>query len=103
VLADVSMASMTASATPVVHVSTPQVERLRRALAGPGVTVTLGEDGLSVTGRTSEQIARAALEEHLLLTALTPQVVSLEDAYLALTRDDVEYAATTPGPRRPAA
>jgi ABC-2 type transport system ATP-binding protein len=102
VLADVSMAAMTASAIPVVHVRTPQTDRLRRALAGPGVTVTDTEDGMSVTGRSSEQIAQAALDDHVLVTELTPRTVSLEDAYLALTRDDVEYAAGTPSPRRAA-
>jgi ABC-2 type transport system ATP-binding protein len=102
VLADVSMAAMTASATPVVHVRTPQADRLRRALAGPGVSVTDTEGGMSVTGRSSEQIAQAALDNHVLVSELTPRTVSLEDAYLALTRDDVEYAASTPSPRRAA-
>ncbi len=105
VLADVPMAAMTASTTPVVHVRTPEVERLRQVLAGPGVTVsgTDGEGGISVTGRSSAQIAQAALDSRVLVTELTPQTVSLEDAYLALTRDDVEYAATAPSPGRAAA
>ena len=103
VLADVSMAEMTASATPVVHVRTPQAEQLRRALAAPGVTVTEDDGGVSVSGLGSEQIAQLALAHQVLVTELSPRAVSLEDAYLALTQDDVEYAATHPSPRRAAA
>jgi ABC-2 type transport system ATP-binding protein len=36
-----------------------------------------------------------ALDHRILLTELTPVHTSLEDAYLALTRNDVEYSATT--------
>ena len=104
VLADVSMAAMTASAVPVVHVVTPQSAELRRALSGPGVTVTEDEGGLTVTGADSTTIAQRALDTRVLVTELRPRTTSLEDAYLALTRDDVEYAATpTTGPRRAAA
>lgn len=103
VLADLSLAEMTASATPVVQVRTPQVAELRQALAGPGVTVADGPGGLSVTGLSSTGIAQLALDHRLLVTELTPRTTSLEDAYLTLTRDDVEYARTTPTPRRAAA
>ncbi|MFD1504898.1 hypothetical protein ACFSBG_04335 [Georgenia yuyongxinii] len=40
-----------------------------------------------------DAIAAAALADGVLLTELTPLHDSLEDAYLALTRDDVEYSA----------
>jgi ABC-2 type transport system ATP-binding protein len=103
VLADVSMAEMTASATPVVHVRTPRPGDLARVLDAPGVTLTGADGDLTVTGLTSEQIARSALDAGLLVTELSPRSTSLEDAYLALTRDDVEYAATPSSPRRAAA
>jgi ABC-2 type transport system ATP-binding protein len=91
-LADVSMAEMTASVVPVVHVRTPQPGDLAALLAGL----------LSVRGRTADEIARAALDHRLLVTELTPVHASLEDAYLALTHTETQYTAST-DPRRAAA
>ena len=102
-LADVSMAEMTASVVPVVHVRTPQPGDLAALLAGPAVTVERTEPGLlSVRGRTADEIARAALDHRLLVTELTPVHASLEDAYLALTHTETQYTAST-DPRRAAA
>ena len=96
-VADVSMTSMTAASS-VVRVRTPEPERLRHVLSGPDVTIAGdGPDVLSVTGPGSEEIARTAFAEGILLYELTPVHASLEDAYLALTRDDVEYQAGTAG------
>jgi ABC-2 type transport system ATP-binding protein len=100
-IADVPMSEMTASST-VVRVRTPHPARLREVLRAPDVTITDDRGELSVTGRSAEQIAELAFTHHLLLQELTPVHTSLEDAYLALTRDDVEYQATTT-PRRAAA
>ena len=50
-----------------------------------------GSGALSVTGRSSEEIARAAMTAGILLTELTPITASLEDAYLAMTHEDLEY------------
>ncbi len=93
-LADVPMEQMTATST-VVRVRTPQTARLREVLAAPDVTITADHDALAVTGRTAEQIAGTAFAHRILLQELTPVHTSLEDAYLALTRHDVEYQATT--------
>ncbi|HYN93072.1 MAG TPA: ATP-binding cassette domain-containing protein [Pilimelia sp.] len=104
-VADVATAELTA-ASAAVRVRTPEPDRLRRLLAGPGVTGAGDRAALSVTGRTAEQIAGVALAERVLIAELTPIHPSLEDAYLALTRHDVEYqAATTDAtmPRRAAA
>jgi ABC-2 type transport system ATP-binding protein len=92
-LADVPLDQMTATST-AVRVRAADPARLREALAAPDVTITDDQDGLAVTGRTAEQIAELAFARHLLLQELTPVHTSLEDAYLALTRDDVEYQAT---------
>jgi ABC-2 type transport system ATP-binding protein len=94
-LADIPMAEMTASVTPSVRVRTPQREELVRLLQRPGVTVEqLGPDALSVTGRTSDEIGRTALDHRVLLQELVPVHASLEDAYLALTGSEVEYRST---------
>jgi ABC-2 type transport system ATP-binding protein len=95
-LADVSMAELTASAAPVIRVSTPAPDVLRPLLTGPDVTVASSStepDVLTVTGLTGEAIARTALEHHVLVHGLTPEHRSLEDAYLALTAQDVEFRA----------
>jgi ABC-2 type transport system ATP-binding protein len=89
-LADVPTAEMTA-ASAVVRVRSPQAVRLRSLLDGPGVGVTGDRDELSVSGRSAEQIARVALTNGVLVTELTPVHASLEDAYMSLTHDDVEY------------
>jgi ABC-2 type transport system ATP-binding protein len=106
-LADVSMEQMTASATGQVRVRSPQADGLVRLLSADGATVARPEpDLLSVTGRTSAQIAETAFEARVLLTELTPVHASLEDAYLAMTEHDVQYRATSldrTDPRRAAA
>jgi ABC-2 type transport system ATP-binding protein len=89
-LADVSTAEMTA-ASAAVRVRSPQAARLRRLLAGPGVEIGVDRDDLSVSGRSAEEIARVALGNGVLVTELTPVHASLEEAYMSLTHDDVEY------------
>ena len=96
-LADVSVAELTARADGRVLVRSPQPVELERLLVAPGVTVTRsGSCRLAVVGLGSADIARAALTAGLLLTELTPVHASLEDAYLAMTRADVEFS-TEPG------
>ena len=96
-IADLSMAEMTASANGQVRVRSPRADELARLLSGDGVTTTPGEAGLlSVTGRTSTQVAETALAARILLTELTPVSASLEDAYLAMTQHDIQYRATSP-------
>jgi ABC-2 type transport system ATP-binding protein len=96
-LADVPLTAMTA-ASATVRVRSPQADRLRQLLTGPGVTVTGDHDTLSVTGRDPEQVARTALTHGVLITELTAVHASLEEAYLSLTHDAVEYqpAASSP-------
>ncbi len=105
-LADLSMAEMTASVTPAVRVRTDRADDLRRLLPGAEVTADAGDPGaLSVSGVTATEVARTALDHRILLHELTPVHASLEDAYLAMTRSDVEYQASpvTTSPRRAAA
>ncbi len=96
-LADVSMEEMTASATDQVRVRSPRAEELTGLLSAQGAVVTRVEpDLLAVTGRSAGQIAEAALEARVLVTELVPVHASLEDAYLAMTQQDVQYRAVTP-------
>ena len=93
-IADVPMERMT-SATTQVRVRTTEPGRLRELLTA--WTVDDGPDGtLLASGGSVEDIARTAMANNVLILELTPMHPSLEDAYYALTRGEVEYT-TTPG------
>ncbi|HEY8319658.1 MAG TPA: ATP-binding cassette domain-containing protein [Amnibacterium sp.] len=96
ILADAPIADVVAGATQgVVRVRTPDGGGLERAVAGTGVTVRRTDDGaLEVIGSTPAQIGDAALAAGVALHELTPVSASLEEAYLTLTQDDVEYRET---------
>ncbi|GAA2331699.1 ABC transporter ATP-binding protein [Dactylosporangium salmoneum] len=76
-----------------VVVATADPARLRAALAGPGVEITgrAGSEELRVTGLPARQIGLVAAEHGIALFELTPKHVSLEEAFMDLTRDAVEY------------
>ena len=94
-IADTSVDDFVARASQkVVVVRSPEVERLRTMLAGPGVTFADAERGaLEVHGLTAEQVGEAAAGAGIALHELTPQQASLEEAFMNLTRDDLEFAA----------
>lgn len=90
-LANASLQELTAAAT-VVRVRTPDPQRLAGFLEGPGVDVRIDSpDRLSVTGRSSDDIGDVALAAGIVLHELAPVHESLEEAYLALTRDATEH------------
>jgi ABC-2 type transport system ATP-binding protein len=75
-----------------VLVRSPHATDLGDLLVGQGATVTSAEPGvLQVAGLTAERIADLAVERRLALHELAPQRASLEQAYMELTRDAVEY------------
>ncbi len=90
---DESTAEFIASASAQsVHVRSPQADQLRRLLLGPGVTVSSAEAGvLDVSGIVSDEIGRRAAEARLTLYELTPVQASLEQAFMELTRESVEF------------
>jgi len=98
ILRDQPMAALIAeSASNRVRVRSPEAARLAAAIAGGHVTVRrLDDTVLEVEGRSSEEIGVAAGREGVILHELTVQGASLEDAYLALTQDEVEYRADRP-------
>ena len=74
------------------RVRTDQPDQMMRLLAGEGVSVELQENELlEVTGLDPRQIARAALDSRVMIYELTPLQASLEEAYMELTKDQVEY------------
>ncbi|MEU6490894.1 ATP-binding cassette domain-containing protein [Streptomyces sp. NPDC046984] len=94
-IADTSVAEFVARAAgDVVRVRTDEAGRLCALLAGPDVAVAAQEPGvLQVTGLSSDRIGRLAAEHGVALAELTPQQASLEQAFMELTRDAVEYQA----------
>jgi ABC-2 type transport system ATP-binding protein len=77
-----------------IVVRTPETGRLGQLLAAPGVTVTSdGTDLLRVSGITAEQIGAAAWRAHLPVYELTPTHASLEEAFMQVTQDSIEYHA----------
>jgi ABC-2 type transport system ATP-binding protein len=96
-IADVDVAEFVAMAsTNIVRVRTPQAAELRDHLLGPDVTVTGPEPGvLEVQGLTAEQIGDLAYERRIRLHELVVQKASLEEAFMEMTRDSVEFHAHT--------
>ncbi|GAB2752655.1 ABC transporter ATP-binding protein [Streptomyces bullii] len=81
-----------------VKVVTPEAAALVRLLSGPGVDITSDTPGtLQVRGADTEHIGRTAAAHAIPLFELTPSTASLEEAFMDLTRDAVEYAATLEG------
>jgi ABC-2 type transport system ATP-binding protein len=92
-IADCSVAELTnASGRSVVRVRTEEAPRLRDLLAADGVSITSTErDLLTVSGLSSAEIGKVAAEARVALIELTPQQASLEEAFMELTRDAVEF------------
>jgi ABC-2 type transport system ATP-binding protein len=75
-----------------VRVVTPATAALVAAVEQQGATASVDDDGtLLVSGMTSADVGELAARLGLALHELTPVEASLEDAFMALTRDAVEY------------
>ncbi|HEV8555746.1 MAG TPA: ATP-binding cassette domain-containing protein [Actinophytocola sp.] len=92
-IADTSVKEFTdAASRNSVRVRTPQAAKLRGLLAGPAVVVTSVEDGvLEVSGMSGTEIGMVACEQRIPLEELTPVRASLEEAFMELTEDTLEY------------
>jgi ABC-2 type transport system ATP-binding protein len=78
--------------TNVVRVRSPAAAQLRELILGPDVRVASNEPSvLEVQGLTAEQIGDAAARHGLVLHELTPEKVSLEQAFMELTRGETEF------------
>ncbi|OLT45494.1 export ABC transporter ATP-binding protein [Saccharomonospora sp. CUA-673] len=74
-----------------VKVRSPHLDRLRPALERVGAAVTSADDGLLVSGASSDKIGELAMENQVTLHELAPQQGSLEQAFMQITGDSVEY------------
>ena len=94
-LADTTVTDLMATNTgQVVNVRSPQAAELQALLTGPAVSVTSSGPGwLRVSGLTSEQIGDLAWNNGIRLHELATQQGTLEEAFMAMTDDSVEYAS----------
>jgi len=75
-----------------VRVRTPQADRLEPVLRSAGAGLETNPDGsLTVTGLSAEKIGDLAGENGVRLHELTPLTASLEEAFMDLTRESVEF------------
>ena len=97
IIADASVTDIVARSTgTTVVVRSPQATQLVELMRGPAVTFTSSEPGLiEITGSTAQAIGEAAAAARIVLHELTPVKGSLEDAYMSLTADSVEYHSTS--------
>ncbi len=93
VLADAPLAEIVRAWTRAsLVVRSPRLAELVHALTDPAVTVTALEPEIAeVIGTTATAVGDLAAELGIPIHELTPRSGSLEDAYLALTGDSVEY------------
>ena len=90
-----------ASAGRAVLVRTPDAVSLRARLENAGASVEARPDGaMMVQGLEAPAIGKLAAEGGTVLYELTPQEVSLEEAFMELTQDSVEFHAGA-GPTNP--
>ncbi len=77
----------------LVRVRSPRAAELRGVLAGPGVTISEAADGglLEVNGLSAAEIGDAASDHAIPIHELTPLQASLEEAFMTLTRDEIEF------------
>jgi ABC-2 type transport system ATP-binding protein len=102
-LADTGVEELLARAAPgVVRVRSTDPEALAARLRSPDVAVSSDGDGaLSVSGLSTDQVGRAAGAAGITLLELTAQQASLEEAFVDMTRDAVEFRAPSQEGARP--
>ena len=79
-----------------VRVRSPEAAKLKVALEQQGAVVALEDDGsLSIRGANEVAIGELAAKIPVVLHELAPQSASLEEAFMELTEDSIEYHGTT--------
>ena len=93
----VSRSSSTESSESTVRVRSPQLDALRSALTSSGLTVredgSDGQQALVVVDSSTDVVGEIAGSQGIVLHELASQRGSLEDAFMKLTGDDVQYHA----------
>jgi ABC-2 type transport system ATP-binding protein len=99
-IADTTVADFVAQAsTREVVVRSPQAAALADTLARHGAQITAAQDGaLLVHGLDAPAIGQAAADTGAVLHELSPRQASLEEAFMELTKDSVEYHTQAEAP-----
>ncbi|MBB5935784.1 ABC-2 type transport system ATP-binding protein [Streptomyces zagrosensis] len=94
-MADTSMSEFIAqNSRSYVRVRTPDHERMREALSEAGYSALVAVDGaLEVDRADPAQLGELAARHQVVLHELSPQRASLEEAFMQLTAESVEYHA----------
>jgi ABC-2 type transport system ATP-binding protein len=92
-IAETTVEEFTAqSAEDAVRVVTPTAPTFVSALRQAGARAKVGDDGaIRVTGMTAAEVGELASHRALTVHELVPLRASLEDAFMELTRDSVEF------------
>ena len=75
----------------VVKVRSPQLSQLRSALVQASAELREQDGHLLVSGMDSEKVGEIAAQDGIVLHELSPQQGSLEQAFMQITGDSVEY------------
>jgi ABC-2 type transport system ATP-binding protein len=102
-VADSSVADLIAAASAGrVALRTTAREQATALLAGAGATVAVtGSDTLTISGLASERIVALLAEAGVPFSEVSIHRSTLEEAYMELTRESVEFSAATPEERTP--
>src|SRR5207237_165947 len=91
-LRDMPMAALIEeSSKRVVRVRSPRLDDLAELLRGPDIQMTRAGDTLEISGVTTDTVGLAAAGASIPILELTAVEASLEEAYMALTGDYLEY------------
>jgi ABC-2 type transport system ATP-binding protein len=93
-----SVDDLTATAKGTVFVRASDTQKLTALVqTHEGTVQEINDKGLTIGGMTSDQIGEVAFNGGITILELTPQRASLEEVFMDLTADSVEYGSTTLG------
>ena len=103
-IADTTTADLIAqSSQGYVHVRSPDAEGLAPRLRAAGATAEVNGDALRLTGMDTAAVGELAAQHHVVLHELSPRSASLEEAFMELTKDSVDYRTNAAAPSEHAA
>ena len=93
-----SVDDLTATAKGTVFVRASDTQKLTALVqTHEGTVQEINDKCLTIGGMTSDQIGEVAFNGGITILELTPQRASLEEVFMDLTADSVEYGSTTLG------
>jgi ABC-2 type transport system ATP-binding protein len=94
-LADTSVEDFIArNSRSYILIRTPEPERMRDVLAAEGIRADVGPQGvIEAVGTTLERVGSLVAANQVTVYEISPQVASLEEAFMELTADAVDYRA----------